>query len=162
MVPNVTKVFSIWPEVFELHNEMYQKIMVNTTLLPKPIKQIMAVVAARAAACRYCQFWHTQFLALMGVDQRIIESLGDDFRQAPVDEKTMSLMEFTDRVARNPASITDEDTVKLRAHGFSDEEILEATVVIGYFGFVTCTVDALGVEIESMQSPDSDDSDTSS
>jgi len=151
MVPNQTKVFSIWPEIFELHNDMYKKIMVNQTLLPKPIKQFIAVLAARADSCRYCTFWHTHFLKVMGIDQRIIDALGDDFRQSPVDDKTMSLMEYCDLVARDAAGSKDEDVQKLRNHGFSDEEILEAAVIVGYFGFMTRVLNALGVEIESTQ-----------
>jgi len=151
MVPNQTKIFSIWPEIFELHNDMYQKIMVNQTLLPKPIKQFIAVLAARADSCGYCTFWHTHFLKVMGIDQTIIDTLGDNYRLAPVDDKTMSLLEYSDLVARDAAGSKDDDVQKLRNHGFSDEEILEAAVIVGYFGFMTRVLGALGVEIESTQ-----------
>jgi uncharacterized peroxidase-related enzyme len=151
IVPNVTKVFSLWPEIFDLHNDMYAKIMVNRTLLPKPIKQFIAVLAAQAASCRYCTIWHTHFLNLMGIDQRIIDALGDDYRQAPVDRKTMSLLEYCDLAARDACRLKESHVQSLRDQGFTDEEILEATVVVGYFGFLTRVLDALGVEVEPVQ-----------
>lgn len=153
IVPNMTKAFSILPGIFDLHNDMYRKIMVENSLLPKPIKQILAVMASGAAKCGYCRFWHTRFLMLMGVDEKIIQALGSDFRQAPVDEKTKSLMEFADRVVHDPTGLLDKDLQELRDQGFADEEILEATVVLGYFGFLTRVVDTLGIEIESPETP---------
>jgi len=154
MVPSMTKVFSIHPNIFELHNDMYRKIMINKTLLPKPVKQIIAVLVADALTCGYCRFWHLRFLAHTGVDQKIIDALkAGDFRRAPVDEKTLALLEYADRVARDTTAVTDNDVEKLRGLGFSDEEILEATVVVGYFSFLAHVVNALGVEVEPSQLP---------
>jgi len=158
LVPNVTKVFSIWPDIFELHNDMYEKIMVQKSLLPKPVKQIIAVLVANAVSCDYCRCWHSRFLAHMGVDVKIIDALLGDFRQAPVDEKTLTLLEYVDRTVRDANAVTDNDIAKLREQGFSDEEILEATVIVGYFSFLTCIIEALGVEVEPFQAREAEGS----
>ena len=120
MVPNVTRAFSIWPEVFELHNELYQRVMVDRTLLPKPIKQLIALRVARAASCTYSSFWQTRFLNLLGVNQEIIDAVSGELREAPVDAKTMSLLEFADHIARNSATVTSTEISHLRSCGFSD------------------------------------------
>lgn len=151
MVPNVTKIFSIHPEIFRLHNEMYREIMVEPSRLPRPIKQIIAVLVAASASCDYCHFWHSRFLTHLGVDEKLIDLLGRDFRRAPVDEKTMALLEYADCVARDATAVTDEKVDRLKEQGFSDEEILETTAVVAYMSFVTRVVNALGVEVESSQ-----------
>jgi uncharacterized peroxidase-related enzyme len=158
MVPNVTKVFSIHPEIFQLHNEMYRKIMVEPSHLPKPVKQIIAILVAVSASCDYCRFWHSRFLAHLGVDEELIDLFGRDFRQAAVDEKTMTLLEYADCVARNSTAVTDENVNRLRENGFSDEEILEATTLVGYMSFLTRVVNAMGVEIEPLQNDRAEDS----
>ncbi len=151
MVPNVTKVFSIHPGIFQLHNDMYRKIMVESSLLPKPIKQLIAVLVSVADCCDYCLIWHSRFLMHLGVDDELIDTLRQDFHRAPVDDKTMALLEFADAVARNSAQLSDGPVNSLKKHGFSDEEILEATTLVGYMSFVTRVVNALGVEIEPSQ-----------
>ena len=153
MVPNVTKTFSIWPEIFQLHNELYQKIMVEQTRLPKAIKQLIAVLVARAVSCDYLLYWHTRFLTLLGMNEEIINCVRGELHQTPIDDKTMCLLEFVDRMARDSVSLTPAEVDRLREHGFSDEEVLEAAVVVGYFSFLTRIVNALGVEMERSQGP---------
>ena len=152
LVPNITKIFSIHPEIFMLHNDMYQKIMVKPGRLPKPIKQIIAVLVASVSSCAYSRFWHSRFLSHLGLEDELIEQIGRDFRKAPLDDKTMAMLEYADCVARDARAVTDAHVVRLRKHGFADDEILEATSIVGYMSFVTHIAQALGVEIEKSQS----------
>jgi len=41
----------------------------------------------------------------------------------------------------------------LRAHGFSDRAIHDATQVIGYFNYITRIADGLGIELEDFIEP---------
>ena len=49
--------------------------------------------------------------------------------------------------------MTPADLEKLRAHGFDDTAIHDATQVIAYFNYITRIADALGVEPESFIDP---------
>jgi len=151
MVPNVTKVFSISPEIFQLHNEMYGKLMVEPSQLPKPVKQIIALLVSAVNCCDYCLIWHSRFLMHLNVDDELIDTIRRDFRQAPLDDKTMKLLEYVDCVARDSSAITDERVNALADCGFSDQEILEVTTLVGYMSFLTRIINALGVEIEPSQ-----------
>ena len=71
-----------------------------------------------------------------------------DYRQAALDPKTRALMDFAVQVTHEPLSVTAESINALRAAGWTDEEILTATHIIGFFNYYARLADALGVEPE--------------
>jgi alkylhydroperoxidase family enzyme len=52
-------------------------------------------------------------------------------------------------VTRDATKVTPQNLDALRAHGFSDEDILGAVQIIGFFNYYARMADALGVEPES-------------
>ncbi len=78
-----------------------------------------------------------------------------DYRQADLDGKTRALMDYAVLVTRDPHQVTRETIDGLRDLGWSDEQILTATHIVGFFNYYTRLVDALGVEPEDfMKAPD--------
>ncbi len=71
-----------------------------------------------------------------------------DYRRAPISEAERALLDFAAKLARQPAACNRADTDALRAAGWSDRSILDATLVIAYFAFVNRIADGLGVELE--------------
>lgn len=57
-------------------------------------------------------------------------------------------MDFAVRVTRSAHTIRQAAIDSLRAAGWSDEDILHATHIIGYFNYYARLADALGVEPE--------------
>ena len=71
-----------------------------------------------------------------------------DYREADLDRQTRRLMDYAIQVTRDPHGVDDITTDGLREAGWSDEHILHATHIIGFFNYYTRMVDALGVEPE--------------
>ena len=147
-VPNVTKLFSLWPEVFELNQRLFETVMLAETELPNPVKEMIALVVSKANSCNYCVGHHSNFLHQYGIPEDVVSQLGADFSQAPVEEKTRKLLEYTRKVTQHAFKVIEEDVEALRQWGWSDRQILEATVVAGQFNFINRIVDALGAEFE--------------
>ena len=61
----------------------------------------------------------------------------------------MALCRFAAKLTIAPSQMTDDDIHRLRDHDFSDEQIVVATQVIGYFNYINRIADALGVEDEA-------------
>ena len=154
-VPNVTKLFSLWPEIFRLNQQLFETVMLAKTELPNPVKEMIALVVSKANACNYCVTHHSNFLLRYGIGGNVVGQLGDDFHQAPLDEQTRKLLEYAEKVTRHAYKITDEDVNELRHIGWTDRQILEATVVAAQFNFVNRIVNALGAELELI--PDESD-----
>lgn len=61
----------------------------------------------------------------------------------------MAILEYTEQITRDAASITRAEIQGLRAKGLSDEEILHTVEIASYFNYINRVTDALGVELES-------------
>lgn len=68
-----------------------------------------------------------------------------------IDEGTKALLRFAEKVTRHAYRVTESDIASLREMGFSDEGILEATYVIGWFNMYDRLADALGAPVEHLQ-----------
>ncbi len=134
-VPNMPKLFSLWPEVFELNQRLFETVMFAESELPNPTKEMIALVVSTANSCTYCVGHHSNFLQQYGVSEDVVRQLGTDVSQPAVDEKTGKLLEYARKVTQHAYKVTDEDVEALRQWGWSDRQILEATVVAGQFNF---------------------------
>ncbi len=78
----------------------------------------------------------------------MVDAVVLDYRNAPISPAELSLLEFAEKLTREPASCMEQDLQLLRQVGWSDRGILDATLVISYFAFVNRIADGLGVELE--------------
>jgi alkylhydroperoxidase family enzyme len=55
------------------------------------------------------------------------------------------LLAYAEKLTREPAAITDDDIAALRAHGFDDAQLWEATFTAAIFNLFTRMADAFGI-----------------
>lgn len=71
-----------------------------------------------------------------------------DWRTAPLTDGEKALCAFAVKLTETPAAMTQADSDTLRAEGWSDKDIHDATQVIAYFNYINRVADALGVEVD--------------
>lgn len=76
-----------------------------------------------------------------------MQQIQTDFRQANIDRATRALLEYTERATADPTKMTQADIDGLRAAGLSDEAILDAVAIMGWFQFANFHADVLGIEV---------------
>lgn len=59
-----------------------------------------------------------------------------------------ALLDYADRLTREPSSITAPHVQRLRDVGLDDRAIHDACAIVAYFAFVNRIADGLGVELE--------------
>lgn len=59
------------------------------------------------------------------------------------------MLEYTEKLTRNPAAMTAADTDALREQGFDDRGITDITQVCSYFNYINRIADGLGLGPES-------------
>ena len=64
-----------------------------------------------------------------------------------------ALCAYAEKLTRTPAALADEDIARLRAAGFDDRGIHDATQVISYFNYINRLADALDVAPETFIRP---------
>ncbi len=72
-----------------------------------------------------------------------------DHHTAGLEPAEVVMMDYADKVARDPNSVTPADIAALHEHGFDDEEILSITLVASARTYFSKVMDALGVELDA-------------
>lgn len=71
-----------------------------------------------------------------------------DYRQHDWGARLRPLLDYAVALTRDPHGPGEAGIAALRAAGWSDEEILDATEIVGFFNYYNRLVDGLGVEDE--------------
>lgn len=77
-----------------------------------------------------------------------VEAIAKDWRTADLSDPDRALCEFAAKLTHRQHDMTPADLDALRARGFDDTAIHDATQVVGYFNYISRVADALGVEDE--------------
>ena len=78
-------------------------------------------------------------------DEALVQEVLRDPSTSRLDDKHKALFLFLDQVNHRSTSITAEDTARLRAIGWTDEELYYAITVCALFNFYNRWIDATGV-----------------
>lgn len=82
-----------------------------------------------------------------------IDLLLQDFRRAKLGPEDRAMLEYTDKLTREPWAMVEADVDELRQAGFCDNGILDICQVAAYYAFVNRLADGLGVELEPFHEP---------
>ena len=147
-VANVMKVHSLNPRAMEAHFDLYKVVQFGRSPLSRKLREMIGTVVSAANRCRYCVAHHSEPLRAYNVDDDLIDRLCAG--EIPLDgmsDSEHALLTHCRNITREP--VADEKAIEsLRLKGWSDQAILDATLVASYFNFVNRIVETLGVELE--------------
>ena len=84
----------------------------------------------------------------MSRDDELAEQVKDDFRTSKLDRPHKALCEWAEKLTLTPTKCTREDIEELKTEGWSEEQIVSAAQIIGYFNHLNRLADGLGVDLE--------------
>lgn len=146
-VADVHKIQSLNPASIVHHMDLYMTIMYGKSPLKRVLREMMGVVVSMSNKCYYCTEHHAEAVNHYWKDDQRIEFLRKDFQLAGLSERERLLCEFASEITTSPVAMEDGNWVsRLQKSGFSDREILDATLVCSYFNFVNRMVLALGAK----------------
>lgn len=83
-----------------------------------------------------------------------VDQVARDWRGAEeLSAAERALCEFAERLSQDPGAMGEGDIRELRAQGWEDRAIHDATQIIAYFNYINRVADALGVAPESFVRP---------
>ena len=95
---------------------------------------------------------HGEDLREVSGDDALVEAVKrGETGQLP--ERSRLLLELADVVTNDAHHMTREQVAGFRSRGLSDEDILNAVQVIGFFNYYNRMADALGIEPEDFMPP---------
>ena len=71
-----------------------------------------------------------------------------DYGEAVLDDETLAIVEYVEKLTKEPSEMTENDIQTLRKAGLSDNQILSIVMITSMFAFMNRLADGLGVEIE--------------
>jgi uncharacterized peroxidase-related enzyme len=84
----------------------------------------------------------------------MVDRFAEDWRNCELDPPTIALMEYAEKLTRDPAGVGIADIEALRSHGFDDKAVTSATQVVAYFNYINRIAEGLGVPWEEWLDPD--------
>ena len=145
-VAGVMTCHSLNPAAMAGHFDLYKTIMFGSSPLSRKLREMIGVVVSANNDCQYCVAHHRQPLERYRVPSDTLDALvAGDFSM--LDDKTSAILRYAESQTRDPCA-NERRIEDLRAVGWGDRAILDATLIISYFNFVNRVVLGLGVELE--------------
>ncbi len=82
-------------------------------------------------------------------DESKVRAIETDYTTAGLSQRELAITDYAVALTRDPASVTQHETAKLREAGLKDDEILDVCQVTAYYNYVNRMAQGLGVELES-------------
>lgn len=82
-------------------------------------------------------------------DDDLFAEIEAGWREASLSPKRRAMLDYAVKLTHQPGDMVAGDVEALRAHEFSDRDILDITEVVSYYAYVNRIADGLGVQTES-------------
>jgi uncharacterized peroxidase-related enzyme len=153
-VPLFLRAMSLRPDVAAALLPIYQHLLLEEHRLDRTTKELLIVYTSRLNSCSYCSTAHSAIITATGSftpDQ--LQSIMDDVQGSTlIGAPTKLLLEYAKKVTESAYKMWEADVQRLRDGGFSDEAILEATLIVCLYNMMNRFVSALGVPVDDFQS----------
>ena len=144
-VSNILKVHSLYPAAMDSHLELYMTIMFGKSGLSRAEREAIAVVVSASNECEYCVNHHAEALRRYLKDEDTITLLASADGLETLAPRLSNIVRHAEKLTTAPGAMTESDLGELRAEGLSDADILDITLIVGYFNFVNRIALGLGV-----------------
>jgi len=145
-VSNILKVQSLNPAALGDHLDLYVTLMFGKSGLSRLEREAIAVVVSANNDCAYCINHHAESLRHFIDDEDTMNMLMTADGLETLEPRLSNIVRHAEKLTTAPGAMTESDLGELRAVGLSDKDILDLTMIVGYFNFVNRIAVGLGVE----------------
>lgn len=144
-VSNILKVHSLNPDAMGNHLDLYMTLMFGKSGLSRAEREAVAVVVSANNDCQYCVSHHAEALQRYIDDDETLGMLKSADGLETLEPRLSNIVRHAERLTTAPVAMTESDLGELRAVGLTDKDILDLTLIVGYFNFVNRIAMGLGV-----------------
>ncbi|MCH9694969.1 MAG: peroxidase-related enzyme [Gammaproteobacteria bacterium] len=144
-VSNILKVHSLNPDAMENHLDLYMTIMFGKSGLSRAEREAIAVVVSANNDCAYCVNHHAEALRRYVKDEDVLAVLMAADGLETLEPRLSNIVRHAEKLTTAPGAMTESDLGELRTVGLSDGDILDLSLIVGYFNFVNRIAMGLGV-----------------
>ena len=145
-LPNYAGAFSARPEVARAWSQLNKTVR---EAMDRRRFEIATIGAARALRSTYCTAAHSKFLRDECNDESAMIAIAGEPNGSGLTEEDRAVYGFAAKVARDAASIQQEDIDRLREFGFADTDIADVVFAAAARSFFTRVLDGLGAQLDA-------------
>ena len=132
-IPNVFLTLAYRPDEFRAFFAYHDALMLRESGLSKAEKEMIVVATSGANDCLYCIVAHGAILRVYAKDPRVADQVAVNYRKADISDRQKAMLEFALKVALSSSELVESDFDRLRAHGFSDDDIWDIGAIAAFF-----------------------------
>jgi len=146
LVPKIYRAQLLRPDLVDAEIELLDRLLFGKGALTRVQKEFILLAVSAENNNSYFPALHCQTLQFLGVKPEQSQQVAIDHREASLSNAEISLLDFARKLASNSQSFTDLDVESLRKSDFTDEQILEAVLMVGLTQLLNCVQMGLGTE----------------
>ena len=146
LAPKIYREQLLRPDVVDAQVHLLDQMLFTKGALSRVQKEFILLAVSAENNNSYFPALHCQTLQFLGIRPEQSQQVAIDHREANLPASDVALLNFARKLASEPHSITDSDIESLRKSSFTEEQILEAVLMVGLTQFLNCIQMGLGTE----------------
>ena len=146
LVPKMFRAQLHRPDLVDSEVNLLDQLLFKEGSLSRIQKEFILLAVSAENNNPYFPALQAQTLLFLGVKAEQSQRVTTDHREANLSEADIALLDFARSLASEPLSLRDQCVESLRKLNFSDEQILEAVLMVGLTQLLNCVQMGLGVE----------------
>src|SRR5260370_26307062 len=143
-LPNFYRAQAIRPDLIEAEEQLVNAILIKEGALTRKHKEYIFLVCSAANLSTYCVTAHCEMVRMLGIEGTEPEQIAIDHTATNLAMTLKGLLNFAARLNKEPTKIDQADVDALHTYGYSDEQILEAVLMVGLAKFANFVAFGLG------------------
>lgn len=143
-VPNFYRAQTLSPALLEAQIGLVEKLLIEERALTRRQKEYIFLVSSAANLSTYCVTAHCEIVRLLGLKGPEPEEIAVNHRDTDLSESDKALLDFCRKLTLRQGDVTGQDVDRLREHGFGEDAILEAVLMVGLAKYANCVAFGLG------------------
>ncbi len=141
-----TMLGSLYPAIVEERLRLYRAVEACPSDVPELERQLAAYVASLVNGTAHCASGLRLKLGSLGIDEAVLAAVEAD-PSAPDtgDARLDAVCAHAAKLTTRPTEMTEADLDELRAHGFSDLDLLDLNNMVAYYNYINRVVNGLGL-----------------
>ena len=132
-IPNVFLTLAHRPEELRAFMAYHDTLMAGDSGLSKAEREMIVVATSALNDCQYCVIAHGAILRIRARNPLLSDQVAINYQKADLTMREDAMIEFALKVASSSGALSDEDIAKVRAQGFSMEDVWDIGAITAFF-----------------------------
>jgi uncharacterized peroxidase-related enzyme len=143
-IPNFYRAQTMRPDLVEAEAGLVNAALIREGALTRQHKEYIFLVCSAANLSTYCVTAHCEIVRTLGIAGPEPEQIAIDYTATGLPLAMKALLGFSLKLNLSPARVSRADIDTLRTYEYSDQQIMEAVVIVGLAKFANYVSFGLG------------------